>query len=207
MYLDRVQKAFEEHYEVEETAAALWNETVKKLERDYGNVGRVYTEKYEEGKALYDATIAASREKGIAIVKEEFAKLGDIVREFVTSPVPDGFAATLEAIKVVGEGITEAEAEVYLEKYKNNYMACLSLSQCFQNQTGRRYYVARYDAIKNDIAEYEGYAVDYFDNHASGIFKALYASPEQSPVMKFDVVLQNFIKNDVRSYESLTVTE
>ena len=207
MYLDRVQKAMEGHYEVAEGAAALFQEAVRKLQDDYGNTGRLYREKFAEAKELYEATVAASREKGQAIVAEEFEKLHNTVREFITRPVPGDFISTLEAIRVTGKDITESEAEVYREKYKNNYTAYLSLSQCLQEQTGKRYYVARYDAIKKDIEEHKELATRFFNADANSYVMALLATPEKSPMMKFDAALQEFISGDVGSYESSDAIE
>ena len=200
MYLDKVFKALNEYDAVVQAADELWNSTKKQLEYDYGNTGRVYEEKYAAGKALYDATVTEAKQKGLATVKEEFEKLHDVVREFISTPVPSDFIPTLEAVRATGKDITEAEMEIYLEKYKNNYTAYRSLAQSFQEQTGRRHYVVVYDAIKNDIEEHEGYVTRIFSGTANGYVKALFMSEQHSPLVKLDAALQEFITKDVGSY-------
>lgn len=200
MYLDKVLKALNEYDAVLQAAAELWNSTNKQLQYDYGNTGRVYEEKYAAGKALYDATVAEAKQKGLATVKEEFAKLHEVVRDFIAIPVPIDFITTLEAVRATGKGITEAEAEIYLDRYKNNYTAYRSLAQSIEEQTGKPHFVVVYDAIKNEIEEQEGYVTRIFSGTANGYTKALFMSEQHSPLLKLDAVLQEFITKDVGSY-------
>lgn len=200
MYLDKVLKVLNEYETVLEAAAELWNNTKKQLQNDYGNTGRVYKEKYEAGKALYDATVAEARQKGLATVKEEFTKLNGVVRDFITTPVPSDFLTTLEAVRATGKGITEAEAEVYLDKYKNNYTAYRSLANLIEEQTGKKHFVVAYDAIKNEIAEHERIATRYFDSATGSYLRALFSSEKSSPLLKLDAMLQEFITKDVGKF-------
>ena len=202
MYFDKVFKTFQDYTAVVEAAKELWNDTKKQLQKDYGTTGRVYEEKYAAGKALYETSIAEAKQKGLAIVKEEFAKVHETIKDFITTPVPKDFIQTLEAVKTTGKSLSEAEAEVYLEKYKNNYTAYRSLARCMEEQTGKRYYVVVYDAIKNDIEELEAYSTRYFSDTANAYTRALFASEKHSPVMQLDVTLQNFITKDVSSYKT-----
>lgn len=200
MYLDKVLKAFNEYDEVVTAAREMWDSTKKKLMEDYGNVGRIYSEKFEQGKKLYEETVEAAKRKGLAIVETEFERISEIVAEFITTPVPGDFIGTLEAVKATGKGITEAEIVAYLEKYKTNYTAYRSLAKCADELTGKRHYVVVYDAIKNDIADYYKLSKDFFTKYKGNGYMGALLMHKNSPLNAFDAALVDFMKKDVASY-------
>ena len=200
MYTDKIFKALNEYDATVTAVTEQWRSTKKQLNADFGGVGRIFDEKYAAGKALYEAALAEAQNKGIAIANEEFAKLHETVRAFISVPVPNDFISTLEAIKATGKDITEAEAGIYLDKYKTNYTACRSLSQNLQELTGKKYFVIVYDAVKEDIEEVASYVRRIFTNTMSGYIKALFISEQHSPLLKLDAALTDFMTKDVRSY-------
>lgn len=201
MYFDKIIQALNDFDTVETAAAEAWQETQKKLSEDYGNTGRVYVDEYAKGKALYDATIAEAKQKGKAIVTEELEKIHGIVQDFVTTPVPSDFTATLEAIRAAGKALSKGEAEVYLKKYKGNYTAYISLTNLVEELTGKKNYFVKYDAIKNDIDEYGGMALKTFDHYGKGSYmRALMVSEQHTPLLAIDRALQKFMREDVGSY-------
>lgn len=201
MYFDKIIQALNDFDTVETAAAEAWKATQKKLSEDYGNTGRVYVDEYAKGKALYDATVAEAKQKGKAVVTEEIQKIHGIVQNFVTTPVPSDFMATLEAIRATGKALSKGEAEVYLEKYKGNYTAYMSLANLINECTGEKVYFVKYDAIKNDIDEYGGMALKTFDQYGmGGYMRALMISEQHTPLLAIDKALQKFMREDVGSY-------
>lgn len=200
MYTDKIFKALNEYDSTVTAVTRQWAETRKQLNFDYSNGGRIFDEKYAAGKALYEKALAEAQKKGTAIANEEFAKIHETVRTFISVPVPNDFISTLEAIKATGKDITDEEAGIYLEKYKTNYIACRSLSQNLQELTGKSYFVVVYDAVKKDIEEVESYVRRIFTNTMNGYIKALFTSEQHSPLLKLDAALADFMTKDVRSY-------
>lgn len=198
MYLDKVIKALNDYEDAKQKAKETFESAKISLADYYGN-GSAYKEKLTEIEAAYKKTLTEATQKRSATVKEGFENLKKAVNDFVTTPVPEGFLQTLEAIKATGKGLTEAEAKLYLEKYKNNYIAYKGLAQTIQEQTGKHQYVAGYDGIIEEIKYYEGYVERIMLDGANGYVKALFGSETNSPLLKLDATIHNFITSDVGS--------
>lgn len=199
MYLDRVKKAFNEFDEVVSNAYDMFTVASKQLAEDYGN-GNLYVEKYAIAKELYERTREEAKQKGLEIVKEEFDKIEETVKNFVTAPTPADFMQTFEIVKALGKNITSAEAEAYLEKYKGNYTAYRSIANCIEENTGKQCWCVKYDAIMRDIEQFNKMSKRYFIEYKKGSYMStLYMSEQYSPLNAFESALTNFLK-DAGSY-------
>lgn len=202
MYFDKIMQALNDFDAIETAAADAWKEAQKKLHEDYGNTGRVFVDEFAKGKELYEKTVAEAKQKGKAIVEEEFERINNIVREFVTAPVPSEFPSTLEAIKTAGKGLTKAEIEAYTEKYKKNYIAYVALTAAISAATGQNFYFKRYDAIKNEIEDYSDLVMKIFDQYGKNSYmRALMLSDKHTPLHSLDETLQKFLQEDVAAFK------
>ena len=110
------------------------------------------------GEAREALTAFEMKETALAreAVAADFAEAKKAILEFVSKSVPDDFPATLAALQVRGERITDLEAESFLNKYEGNYTAysaVLHVLNC--NGKAAKAHILTPDNLKDEIEAIE----------------------------------------------------
>lgn len=198
MYFDKVFELFNEYDDAVTTAKTDLQKAKQQLPKIYGN-GSIYEQKMKEAKELYKTSIENAKRRGIENVTKEFDSVEKKIRAFITAPLPQGFVSTLEAVKAAGKNITKAEAELYLDQYKNNYTAYKTLAACISDMTGGNYYYTRYDSIKNSFDECRRMSTDFFNTYLVNAMSAAFVMTKNSnnPLYLLDNKLEAFMNSSV----------
>lgn len=120
-YEDEIRTADEKYHTERENAIKLFRAPEEKLR----SIAEVYAEEKEGIKSRCLDTITVAFEG----IRRELS-------EIITEAVPADFILTLEALKSNGPGLSEYEAEAYINKYKRNYLAMRTLIGMLQ-QNGK----------------------------------------------------------------------
>lgn len=197
MYLDNVINYMKEYEEQVKGLEEVLKKTMKQIESDYGTSGRLYFEKREEAQKLYQTQKELLKSEGLKMVKDTFDNLNSMVDEFITAPVPEGFDNTLNAIKSVGK-LTPEEAQAYMKKFQNNYLASRALLITLTN-TGLKLNltVENVQAIKNELESAREASRNFFIKYKLGSYQSALMLHEQSPLKAYDKNLEKFINETV----------
>lgn len=200
MYLDKLYNEIKNYMTTIDGAERTYKAAMDQIKKDYGNTGNIYVQKSDQAKKLYDATREKAFSEGVAVVKETKKNLEKVINEFVTSPVPEDFINTLETLKCVAEVITLEEAEMYMEKYKHNYLASQALANImFKNNLEIKAPIS-IKGIKEDLERMMELANKFFRDYNSGEYFSTALIYEQSSLMKYDDALRVFINEDATKY-------
>lgn len=138
------------------------------------------------------------------VIKVEFDKLFKQLSDIVTAPASADFMSTLEVIRNTPNLISEYEAKSYVEKYKDNYIACRGIiNELQKNNLAKNVQVIHVEGVKNKLEEcYKG-ALDFLNSYQpGGLGTALYLSDKTSIFESTQATIgQFFNKNFVISQE------
>lgn len=171
-------------------------ETKKKVMETYKEP--IAAEKIREAREALTEVHIRETQKASHAVQEDFYGVRSKVNEVVTASAPVDFAATLAAIQAKGRNVTDYEANAYIEKYKNNYLAFSTLLDVL-HQAGKAVDVIAYkpDAIEARISEIEKMVLNWIQCHASsnddGYITAILMDDNHSLIMKLAVEVQAFM--------------
>lgn len=103
------------------------------------------------------------------VIKVEFDRLFKKMSDIVTAPVPGDFTATLEVIKANPKNILNYEAKIYIEKYKDNYVACRGIVNALHEAGLTEDIQMIYaDFVQMKLDECYRASLDFINNYQSG---------------------------------------
>lgn len=122
-------------------------------------------------------------------VAPEFVQMRKTLKEMIASPVPTDFTSTLAAVQAMGKNLSEADAEVLLEKYSGNYLAskCL-LDVLHDNDIAMKHTVRNAAEALSSVDSLENQVATWIDKHSGNISEAdelanaIFCSESLSPV-------------------------
>lgn len=147
-YFDRSLNAFEEFFRVMTDANTAFlkkrSEALERVKEPTKIIGEAQAEFVEIEKE--------QQEIFFAIVQEEFDEVRSIVNNVVTAAPPSDFMTTLEAIRALGNNITDYQASAFLEKYKGNFLAYSTIHEVLTG-AGKKPegYIVNIDSLAKDI--------------------------------------------------------
>ena len=180
------------------TASDTFQQTKKKLREDFGN-GKVYDQRLAEVKKAYEDAAEEAKQKGLQTVEQEFSKLNEKIQAAVVKSVPADFVPTLEAIKATGKSLTKQEAELYIDKFSDNYTAYRSLISVLDALHICKVYPVTYDSIKADFDKCYSLANGFF-RRTIGDYMTMLLMAESNPIRKFDESISYFLKGNLLAY-------
>lgn len=150
----------------------------------------------DEATQRYQNTMANERRIAQSTIDEEFKNLFDKLNKVVTEPAPSDFISTLEAIKTNNGNLTPYEAEVYSQKYCNNYTAYKSiLSVLHDHKLVNNLTIMSADAVKAELEKAKEMAESFiwnWDPHS--LSNAFYLDERTNPfALIADTIGKNFI--------------
>lgn len=131
-------------------------------------------------------------------IKVEFDKLFKELSNIVTAPASVDFMATLEVIRNTPNLISEYEAKSYVEKYKDNYIACRGIiNELQKNGLAANVQVLHAEGVKKNLEECYRGALDFLNSYQpNGLSTALYLSDKSSIFVATDATINQFFKKD-----------
>lgn len=184
--------------------AAVWTKTREELEKNYNKSGDIWAAKYKEGKELFDRNRQGAEAEALKAIEEVFAECLQKVKSFATEPVPEDFPATMEAIKAIGDSMSEKEAKMYFEKYQSNYLAARGIANFIHKTTGLLTPLLPLDKILEQIEADHITVVNYvknFDMYHRNTYTELYYTnekPENNYWMKAGKALDDFVNGNMK---------
>ena len=154
------------------------------------------TQKIGELREIFTATEAQAKQTFSETVKEDFASVRENIRSVVTAAPPADFGVTLEAIKAAGKSISSAEASMYLEKYKGNYIAFRSLHEAI-TQAGVKLdsYVLYPDGILEEMSQGEQMILNTGREYRPGSSSYMMAllQSDKNPILALSEKVEKFL--------------
>lgn len=175
-FLAKTMQAVKDYDSAILAARKEFEEAKKQLFGTYSN--SVATEKLGEAREALTAFEMKETAKMKEIAKVDFAEVKDAVVAFVSTAVPEDFPATLAAIQVKGDKITDFEAESYLKKYDGNYTAYSAVLNVLKsNGKATSVHIHTPDSVKEDVERLEKIVMNWIQNRTGvGGFNSDYYS-------------------------------
>lgn len=151
----------------------------------------------EEQEALTKVQIRETKAARDA-VRADFADVRSMVNDMVTAAAPVDFLATLASVQAKGDRVTDYEANAYIEKYKDNYLAFSTILDVLHREgKAMDVIVYRPDAIEAQISEVENMVMNWIQNHAGsrddGYITAILTNDKHSLIVKLAAEVQAFL--------------
>lgn len=181
---------------------AIHKETTDLFERTKKEIRETYkepmaTNKLNEVRKAYYASIQKAKDKGLKISNTEFEKLKNHIIDYITTPVPKEYFYTLETIKLIGKNITEPELEAYINKYGNNYIALkelINISNEYHIKTD--YEFISFDDVLNRINDIQNQVIKYYNNYIPNTYETVIMIDENGIISQLKDYINTFIKNN-----------
>ena len=158
--------------------------TLKDPAKQIGEMRTVLTETEAEQKRIFKETVQA-----------EFAAVREKVNAVVTAAPPADFLATLEAIKANGKNITDYEAAVFMEKYRNNYFASRTIYEVL-TAAGKKLdgFVMKPDGIAADMNEGETLLLNWGREWRGSNYMGALLQNHKNPITYLAEKVQKFLE-------------
>lgn len=168
----------------------------KELPKNYA--GEKLEEKLSQATQRFQ-NIKINELKGYEIaVKKVFDDLFNQIINIVGVAVPNDFASTLEALKSSKGHISDYEAELYANKYRNNYTACKAIISVLHDAGKAKNIEILYaDYVKNELSNCLETAMNYaYDYDPESLSTAFFLSRDTNPLLISASKIESFFKND-----------
>lgn len=132
-----------------------------------------------------------------SVVQAEFGEVRAMFRDAVTAAPPADLQILLEAIKVKGSAITEAELAFHLEKYRDNFLAFSSVYYVLQAFSGKKLpgYLVNVDELAEELNLRESELLSWCKNWngLDRITRLLLLEDDTNPITATGRKVQNFV--------------
>ena len=158
-----------------DTAKQTMNSDMKKLKNTYKPSSNIFDLKRLEIFNTFNETVAQIREESKTQIQDVIQKVRDKVSEIITSPLPEGGMDDINMIRSFAGKLSDDEIKVFLNKYKNCYLATKTIFEAMEegqdDRLGVEFVVAKnitdsIDSIEevamNMIRTYHGYMLNDF---------------------------------------------
>ena len=168
----------------------------KELPKNYR--GEMLQEKLNQATKDYNFVKLNELESYKKIIDEEFNTYYNKINDIITQPVNTEFSSTLEALKSSKNDISNYEAKLYLDKYKNNYTSCKAIIGLLHSvNKASELNIVNADAIKQELDDLKesllSFAYNYDPNRLS---TSLYLKEETSPISISQQKVEAFFNQD-----------
>ena len=198
--MKRVINTFRNYEAIFEGASSAFNDTKEKLKYQYGS-SREFETRFSEAKRVFDENIATAKQKALQEIEDIFSDLNEKTKEFVQQPAPADLVQTFEAIKALGKDITQGEADMYFDMYRNNYLAARSISNYLYDLKGYLMPIPTVDVIQNELETHHKEAVDFIRNYTGKSFcSALFTTDNNNPWEGYSRKFEAFLNGDVEAF-------
>lgn len=132
--LSGVVKVLNDFVRKYDSAKQTMNEEMKELKSKYG----MNSEKHMEIFNTYNESVAKIREESKAQVQTIIQQVKDKVSEIITSPLPEGGMDDVNMIRSFAGKLSDDEIKVFLNKYKNCYLATKTIFEAMEKGQAKR---------------------------------------------------------------------
>lgn len=132
--LSGVVKCLNDFVNKYDTAKQTMNSDMKELKSKYG----MNSEKHMEIFNTFNETVAQIREESKTQIQDVIQKVRDKVSEIITSPLPEGGMDDINMIRSFAGKLSDDEIKVFLNKYKNCYLATKTIFEAMEKGQAKR---------------------------------------------------------------------
>lgn len=153
------QKAIREFDTTMKTAHETHATAKKQIMANY--IGQMMADKLAE----INETLWQVEAEQKAILREalnvDFADAKAKINAMAVADAPGDFISTLEAIKTLGNSMTEYEISAYLEKYRSSYIAARAIAEEMGKYTKGKFTITRPDQIAQEVDKVQGQLINW----------------------------------------------
>lgn len=189
--LNKLLSSMKEYPTVLDALKQEYETKIKNLEETYKNptLANMIFEADQE----YKQTILNLKEKNIKNVENVFNSIKEQVNKIVSKDVPADFINTMQFIDILGEKISDHEIEIYINKYKDNYMAIRGLLNILnKNNKKKDVEVISLDDVLDNIQQIYD-AITNFFNNGHETYQAFVLTSDNGPIQELSNYLDNFL--------------
>lgn len=138
-------------------------------------------------------------------VRNEFDVLKNKVSDIVGEQVPSDFVSMLEALKINKYDISDYEAELYINKYKNNYTSCKAIINLLHEaKKMENQHVIYVDFVQKELKKCLEFALDYAYNYNhESLQTAIYLTERTNPILTHSNELESFFNKEFVTLEQI----
>lgn len=189
--LNKLLSSMKEYPTVLDALKQEYETKIKNLEETYKNptLANMIFEADQE----YKQTILNLKEKNIKNVENVFNSIKEQVNKIVSKDVPADFINTMQFIDILGEKISDHEIEIYINKYKDNYMAIRGLLNILnKNNKKKDVEVISLDDVLDNIQQVHDDITNFFNN-GHETYQAFVLTSDNGPIQELSSYLDNFL--------------
>jgi len=151
------------------------------------------TTKIAEEKEIYMNFKKEQRRIFEDIVNKEFSDAREAVKRVVMSPVPADVSTMVEAMKLNNYVVSEVEAKMLIEKYKDNYFAVKTIIEMLKKtETLTSIVFISADNIMQSIDEVEGFLLKWCREYPEDEYTTALLRHTVNPVISLNEEIQKF---------------
>ena len=191
--LNELLNNIKKHLTVLETLKQEYETKIKNLEETYKNptLANMLYEVEQE----YKQTLLNLKDKNIKNVEKVFNSIKEQVNKVVSKEVPTDFINAMQLIDTLGEKISDHEAEIYINKYKDNYMAIRGvLNTLNKNNKMKDIDVISLDEVLDNVQQVHDEIINFFNN-GHETYQAFVLTSDNGPIQELSNYLDNFLSD------------
>ena len=191
--LNKLLSSMKEYSTVLDTLKQEYETKIKNLEETYKNptLANMLYEVEQE----YKQTLLNLKDKNIKNVEKVFNSIKEQVNKVVSKEVPTDFINAMQLIDTLGEKISDHEAEIYINKYKDNYMAIRGvLNTLNKNNKMKDIDVISLDEVLDNVQQVHDEIINFFNN-GHETYQAFVLTSDNGPIQELSNYLDNFLSD------------
>ena len=189
--LNELLNNIKKHLTVLETLKQEYETKIKNLEETYKNptlANMLYEVEQEDKQTLLNL-----KDKNIKNVEKVFNSIKEQVNKVVSKEVPTDFINAMQLIDTLGEKISDHEAEIYINKYKDNYMAIRGvLNTLNKNNKMKDIDVISLDEVLDNVQQVHDEIINFFNN-GHETYQAFVLTSDNGPIQELSKYLDSFL--------------
>ena len=196
MIFNKTMQAVKDFDSIMNAAKEIYRNTKTEILATYTEA--VSTEKLREAQEILVNAETEAKQTARKAVQEDFEAIRSQVNEYVTAAVPSDFTASMAAVEALGNDVTDAEAEAFINKYKGNYAAFRSLLKVLHGAGKATGIMAiTVDVIRGQMEESERIILNWIQTYKGGDYmSALLTNDEHTPIKALDENVQAFLNGE-----------
>ncbi|WP_317437470.1 hypothetical protein [Thomasclavelia spiroformis] len=189
--LNELLNNMKKHSTVLDTLKQEYETKIKNLEETYKNP--TLSNKIFEAEQEYKHTLLNLKDNNIKNVEKVFNSIKEQINKVVSKDVPADFINTIQFIDILGEKISAHEIEIYINKYKDNYMAIRGVLNILnKNNKKKDIEVISLDEVLDNIQQVYNEVTNFFNN-GHETYQAFVLTSANGPIQELSNYLDDFL--------------
>lgn len=190
----RMTKAYDEY-----------DKAMKELPKSYA--GKLLVQKQTEAAKLLQSEKISNVNAFVEATNVIFDKKIDEIKKIVGTTMPSDFSATIETLNYAKHNLTDYEVELYLNKFRNNYIACKGCISIMKSVGKAKDYIfLDADFVKKELDIMRDTMNEFALNFTPHEFRNSLLVSENSPVSISWDKIKTFFDNDFLIINNINTT-